>query len=94
MIDTTAQDTGSGVGLAEALLRSIVLSPNPTAGPLTIGGLTGKQATVTVFDASGALVRQRQLLNRQLDLGALPAGTYFLSIEVGEATVRRMVVIR
>ncbi|MFN8393501.1 MAG: T9SS type A sorting domain-containing protein [Bacteroidia bacterium] len=57
--------------------------PNPTNGRLSLGDLPAAGGELLVLNANGQLVFRRSLLDGrpiELDLSALPAGTYFLKL--------------
>ncbi|MBR3987608.1 MAG: leucine-rich repeat domain-containing protein [Bacteroidales bacterium] len=70
--------------------------PNPCRGILTLGGLIDSQATAIVRDLTGREVLRRQVSAAQpaLDLGALPAGHYFVTVATPQATATRKLVIK
>ncbi len=72
----------SSVGPEATSQQAISLFPNPTAGPVTVGGAAG---SVTVTNVLGAVVdasgyREPSSGSVELDLSRLPAGTYVARI--------------
>jgi hypothetical protein len=74
-------------------LRSIELSPNPTDGLLRIAhrGLLLEQSSLQ--DAKGSVL-QMFSNNERIDLGAYPAGIYFLRIQTNQGVAYRKVIKR
>jgi len=66
----------------EPVGSSIRLFPNPTTGILTIEGVTADD-TVSVTDALGKQITTATRSGDNLDLRALPAGIYLLSLKHG-----------
>jgi hypothetical protein len=61
--------------------------PNPTEGLTTIQGLLEGEAEITVFSVTGAKLISKKVVatNRtQLDLRALKAGVYLISLTQGD----------
>ncbi|HRK05834.1 MAG TPA: hypothetical protein PLW14_12140, partial [Chlorobiota bacterium] len=70
----------------ETIPNSYLVSPNPSTGALTVSGLdvTDGPATWTIADITGAQIRDGAVMitggRCHLDPGALPQGSYFLSL--------------
>lgn len=83
-----------------AMVKSLTVTPNPTAGAVMVS-LTLDEATPVRFDLLNTLGQslqsiqstdQAQALNQVLDLKAYQSGTYFVRITVnGETAIRRVV---
>jgi hypothetical protein len=71
---------------------SVALSPNPTSGAcrVSIKGASGDDATLRIFNASGAVMYELciRLINGEtdipLDTRDLPTGMYFLQVVSGK----------
>ena len=78
-VDTDNTATYSPTVTLAGLTPRFVLYPNPTQDHLTIALAAGQ--TVQVFDLAGYLVQTTTLSSSgQLDVSALPAGTYMLRV--------------
>jgi hypothetical protein len=70
---------------------SLTLSPNPTNAEfrLNMSGLTGDKLTYTIMDAQGRKVMNKELGNANgnrtetVDVRALSAGVYYVTVQVG-----------
>ncbi len=84
-----------GSNCAEDGASRIILHPNPTSSQLTISseGLLQADSHIRIFDASGALmyseVVKERIDQRELAVGHLPAGVYF--VQIGEGRAKRFV---
>jgi hypothetical protein len=67
----------------DELLSMISVYPNPTIGNIILSNPTSTPLNIRVFDANGKEVKRvtSNILKIDLNLRALAAGTYFLSIE-------------
>lgn len=87
-----------GMGIKETLAEArFILSPNPTTGKVAVatGGVEG---VLTVYDAAGHEV-QRMTVEKgrktvELDLAALPRGTYFVTLATPTATSTQRLVLQ
>lgn len=96
--DTTSTNGGPGA----AQQAGFLLSPNPTAGPLSVRlNSPGGRATLDLTDLSGRHLRR--LLARQLpagphevplDLSALPPGVYLVHLRLGGRVSSQRVVLK
>lgn len=76
--------------------------PNPTSAAVTteIGGFAGGNLTVTVKNAQGSTVQNRNMefpaghATFQTDLSALPKGIYWLDLATEKGSVQRKVVVQ
>ncbi len=84
--------SGTALGTDEAQLSDFLLLPNPANEHLTVrfaSGQTG-EATLRITNALGEVVLLRKgvatigMNEERLDVSGLSAGTYFLSLQVGE----------
>ena len=79
--------------LAENDLNKIHIYPNPTNGTCTIEGVDEK-INVRIFNAFGGEVYLDELnLPAKVNLSAQPKGIYFISIETGNSTFYKKLVI-
>ncbi|NCA84905.1 MAG: T9SS type A sorting domain-containing protein [Clostridia bacterium] len=79
--------------LAENDLNKIHIYPNPSNGTFTIEGMHEK-INVRIFNAFGGEVYLDELnLPARVDLSAQPKGIYFISIETGNSTFFKKLVI-
>jgi hypothetical protein len=60
--------------------EGLILSPNPTSGPLRLQGFPPSAQHVEVRDALGRVVHAQSTNLNQLELSHLPAGTYLLQV--------------
>lgn len=83
-----------------ASVKSLSISPNPTAGTtqLSLTLAAAAEVRLEVTNTLGQVLQtlnmgQVSVINQPLDLSAMPAGPYFLRVSVdGETAVRRIVV--
>jgi hypothetical protein len=81
-----------------ANVRSFVLSPNPTPGHLMLTMELGspERLVLTLHDASGRQLflqtKQGASFNVPIDLHVLPAGPYFLKIQLESGVISRTIV--
>ena len=94
--DTLGID-GPVVGAAEAVAEQaggLHVAPNPNTGIFTLSVPGGtKDATLQVFNASGAVVLERRLYSDaavSLDLSRYPAGLYAVLVQDGKTGKRRV----
>jgi hypothetical protein len=94
--DTSACVGITDVGLPSYAAGSIVLSPNPTGGGVTIVSSTEWQsATLRLFNATGQELLLREGIAGHaytLDLGGYATGVYYVEMEEGAAVYRGKVV--
>ncbi|GAB2965960.1 hypothetical protein GCM10027048_40030 [Hymenobacter coalescens] len=98
-LDGTATVTDArAVSFDKPTQVELTLFPNPATEVLNVrlAGEKALSATVTVYSATGSLVQQVQLgssLSTQLDVRALPAGTYLVKVQAagGLPLTRRFV---
>ena len=70
--------------------QSIRMYPNPTTGLMYINGID--EATVSVYNISGKLVKSHYLLNSNaVDLSALPNGIYLVKIQKDGTTITKKI---
>lgn len=82
-------------GISESSLYHLNIYPNPSNGIININA-NESISSITVFDMSGALVRQFEQLHEnsvQLDLQGIKKGHYILHVSVGERIMRERIVI-
>ena len=86
---------------ADASSAFFTLTPNPTDGKVVVEVKSGKSgvATITLCDATGreVLKQKASTLNSQLstlNLEALPAGTYFVTVTIGGQSGTRKLVVK
>ncbi len=72
-----------------ALFQNVVLYPNPTADVLNIEGLE-EGTQLSLLTSQGVMIQEG--LGYEVQMQALPAGTYFLKIEKGEKVVFKSIV--
>jgi hypothetical protein len=72
---------------------SFALYPNPANDRVTISGWDAN-ASVTIADISGRLVRQEQLRNNQIDTATLTEGIYVVTLTEGTKTASKRLVIQ
>ena len=75
-------------------MSEISVFPNPTNDVVYISYTSNTSADVTLFNINGAACLKQQLTasNQSISLSGLPAGVYFVSVEVGGNVVRKRVV--
>lgn len=81
---------GTLMGTTDLISQDITLGPNPTKSTITffnVDKITNK--TVKVFDLSGKLVLQTELVGEVLDLSRLKAGVYML--QLGDSFTKKIV---
>lgn len=81
----TVKVSVSTVTSVQDLQKQVALYPNPTSSKVTIKGVASI-ADVKCYDISGRMLTVHRNGN-VLDLGNVPAGLYFLSIETSSGTV-------
>lgn len=93
---STVEAACLAVGTTDLDAADVQIAPNPTTGLITLTGFEGQIGEIEVVGAAGGQV----LLQKQtpgmngIDLGALPAGVYFITIAVdGQSIVKRVVKI-
>ena len=70
----------------------IKIYPNPTADQLNINFMLLKKEKVelVLFDLAGKIIQKNtfvgQKINKKISLSAIPSGTYFLSMKIGNQT--------
>lgn len=75
------------------LLRSVVLSPNPTQDVIRISNKYGIPVDkVDVMDSAGNLIATNIKHQNTISLSSHPAGVYMLRIKIGELIIHRRVV--
>lgn len=86
---------------ANALERSVKLSPNPSTGwvQLELKKVVAQKTALRVHNAVGVLVYQEDIENvtgtHAFDLSAYPSGIYFVMLESGgEKTVKKLIITR
>jgi len=74
---------------------SVLVSPNPSAGRISITGIT-EPVELSISDAAGRVVLEEHLANNALDLSLLPNGSYMIAIRThaGDVLYRRIVIER
>jgi hypothetical protein len=89
--DTSNAVTYTVVGLAEAQDKSILVYPNPTTGKVMMDLTSGVVfSSATVADLTGKLLLSSDLPT--LDISALPAGVYHLTIQTNQGRVLRRLI--
>ena len=96
----TEPDTTNSIASVASESAFFTLTPNPTDGKVVVEVKSDKsgEATITVSDATGreVLKQKASTLNSQLstlNLEALPAGTYFVTVTIdGQSGTRKLVV--
>jgi len=75
-------------------MSDISVFPNPTNDVVYITYTSNTSADVTLFNINGAACLKQQLTasNQSISLSGLPAGVYFVSVEVQGSVVRKKVV--
>jgi hypothetical protein len=84
-------------GISQAAMdAAITLFPNPAAGRVTLTGLPKTEATVSLYDISGRLVKV-EMTHRQttlsVDLTGLDRGSYLVEISSSGLKARRKLII-
>ncbi len=96
----TVVEEDCSIGLDEAILGQISVSPNPSTGLFTIEMPTEiENYNITVVDQLGKVVYQENVLdgsiNKDIDLSRLPSGIYNLRLQtVNDFVVKRISVIK
>jgi hypothetical protein len=72
---------------------SFSLYPNPSNDRVTISGWDAN-ASVTISDISGRLVRHEQLRNNQIETATLTDGIYVVTLTEGTKTASKRLVIQ
>lgn len=71
------------------------VSPNPSSGTIQVATDLGHNYPLSVFSAAGQLIlRKEAFSDGVLDLGSLPRGTYFISINNGTHRLTKRVVLK
>lgn len=82
----------TNLSINELVTNYFTISPNPTAGDFTIGGLElfNNISTMRITDVNGKLVKELDPIANNFSLGIVKAGVYFLTI----STVNKNEVIK
>ncbi len=90
--NTVAQP--SAVSYIRHPTSDIRLFPNPTSDVVYVSYNSNTSADVTLFNINGAACLKQQLSasNQSISLSDMPAGVYFISVEIGGSVVRKKVV--
>lgn len=75
-----------------SLEREVSLTPNPTYGILSLIGPSINTAEVNMYNATGALVRAKTILNNSLDISDLTAGIYFIEFKIDQKRIVKKVI--
>jgi hypothetical protein len=90
--DTTSITVDPCLGVSSIPAGSVVVSPNPAVDVLNLAWNANAGVTsITVVDVTGRVVMTKTAVNgttAQLDVKALPAGTYTISLEGNEKIVQ------
>ncbi|MBK8568193.1 MAG: T9SS type A sorting domain-containing protein [Saprospiraceae bacterium] len=72
--------------------EDLLLLPNPATTSLEIQGVDLEYATIRIVDAAGKQILQQTAQGNKLDISALPAGLYYLTITNNQTTSTRQFV--
>jgi len=91
---TNTVEEPSAVKDSRSQLLDINVFPNPTNDAVYISYSSNTSAEVTLFNINGAACLEQQLTasNQSISLSGLPAGVYFVSVEIQGSVVRKKVV--
>ncbi len=81
------------VGLNENHTERPFLSPNPTNGVLFIHKFSNPGAHLRIYDATGKKVFDFCDIPEQVDLGNLPKGVYFASMENSNELIHQIIIL-
>jgi hypothetical protein len=75
----------TNLSINELVTNYFIISPNPTTGDFTIGGLElfNNISTMRITDVNGKLVKVLIPTDKNFSLGIVKAGVYFLTISTG-----------
>ena len=87
--------------LAEEREVEFEVFPNPAQDYINVNfsGHSGETATIQLYNLTGQLLRERLVAtldginNQQLDVSALPQGTYFVRVENGEEQLSKTITV-
>jgi len=68
------------LGINDKALSNVRIYPNPTADLLFIDSQQTIVDAITIYNLSGKKVVQAQLIDRTIDVSAIPVGMYFMEI--------------
>jgi hypothetical protein len=72
--------------------EDVILTPNPVASQLHLGGMSLENAIIHVLSASGSVMPNARLAEKLLDVSSLNPGLYFVRIEKeGQVIVKRFI---
>lgn len=73
---------------------NIKLYPNPASNVLHVDGITSL-AMVTIYDMKGTLIMKSELVDQSLDISALQAGIYAVTVESnGKSAIERITIVK
>lgn len=95
--DTTACRIVDFTGLGELdLLKSSVISPNPTNGPILIGWQKVQVENIVVRDVKGKVLFETETkvgnMSAEIDLSLYEAGSYFIELQSAKAKFTHLVI--
>jgi hypothetical protein len=74
--------------------KSIGIYPNPAANNLSLTNNSGGTISVKIFDDKGKLIMtEYEISESKIDIGKLQSGIYYLSVQSGEKTFNRKLVV-
>lgn len=78
---------GEAQGLTDSHLTELLFSPNPVADIIQLQDVRAPNASYIILDTKGRTVQLGTIIESNIDVRGLPAGTYFLRILEGEKIV-------
>lgn len=87
--------TSVGMQDVEKLAFESVIYPNPNHGKFEVSLLSGRPATISVYNSIGQIVYSNQMMETKesIDLSQLPAGIYVIALSIGETSTKQKMVI-
>lgn len=83
------------IGVDQFDLNNITLSPNPASNKLTMNSPLAEFDAMQITDVQGRLIENYNVTSsQQLDIANLPAGVYFLNLQLGNNTVTKKFIKR
>lgn len=83
------------IGVDQFDLNNITLSPNPASNKLTMNSPLAEFDAMQITDVQGRFIENYNVTSsQQLDIANLPAGVYFLNLQLGNNTVTKKFIKR
>ena len=90
-----AQDGRQQSKVQDSSIEGLSIYPNPASGgKIYISSRTNDDKQITIFDVLGKKVLQTALTSKELNISTLYPGVYIITIEEGDATATRKLIVR